>query len=618
MKKQNRVSDTDTDTQCKHRQLPQKPGIYRFLDSQNKILYVGKAKDLKKRVSNYFQKNLTDKKTIALMEKVTDFEITITENENQALLLESNLIKKHRPKYNILLRDDKSYPYICLSKHEFPRLDYCRKVQRPLVSEGGRYFGPYPNAGSVRENLSFIQKLFKLRQCSDIFFSHRSRPCLQYQIDRCTAPCVNYVSKENYQIQVKDAIDFLEGKNNEVVHSVEMRMTQASEQRDYEHAAQWRDLLIRLRKLQATQFITGGKGNIDIFGAAAKMGEIAIAVVSIRHGQMIGHKTFFPNLPPDTTIEEAFGAFIPQYYFNPIRESQPIDRIVLSHKIVDKLWIQNALQEILHDDIQIMDHKTQAFREWQSIAIANAIDALKQHQAEKNNIILKLELLQKKLNLENMPERIECFDISHTMGVATKASCVVFGVEGAIKKAYRQFNMEGVTPGDDYAAMQQVITRRYTKLKIENKLLPDIIIVDGGKGQLKIAATVLESLQVSGVMLLGIAKGPERKPGCEHIFLWPNHEIILSSDDPVLHLLQFIRDEAHRFAITAHRKKRGKNSLQSVLDTISGVGKKRKADLLRYFGGLQELKKASAFDISKVPGISAVLAKYIHKVLHEG
>jgi excinuclease ABC subunit C len=606
--------------QSKVTQLPSKPGVYRFFDAQQKLLYVGKAKDLKKRVSNYFRNNLTDRKTIALMEKVADFEITITENENQALLLESNLIKQHRPKYNILLRDDKSYPYICLSKHEFPRLDYCRKTHAVNKNDNkiARYFGPYPNAGSVRENLSFIQKLFKLRQCSDVFFSHRSRPCIQYQINRCTAPCVDYVTKENYHAQVKDAIDFLEGKNNAVVQSVEKRMETASEQQDYESAASFRDLLIRLRKLQATQFITGGKGNIDIFGAAEKMGDIAIAIVSIRHGQMIGHKTFFPNLPPDTSIEEAFGAFIPQYYFNPVRQSQAIDRIVLSHKMTDKTWIQSALQEILHADIQIMDRQTPAFREWQSIATSNAIDALTQHQSEKNNIILKLELLQKKLHLDSMPERIECFDISHTMGEATKASCVVFGVEGAIKKAYRQFNIDNITPGDDYAAMQQVIARRYTKLKVDNNLLPDLIIIDGGKGQLKMAATVLESLQVSGVALIGIAKGPERKPGCEHIYLWGSDaEIILSSDDPVLHLLQFIRDEAHRFAITAHRKKRAKNRLQSVLDTMTGVGKKRKADLLKHFGGLQELKKASSEEISKVPGISRALAKYIYDVLHE-
>src|SRR3990167_6936747 len=556
--------------------LPSKPGVYRFLDEHQKIIYVGKAKDLKKRVSHYFHKTLTDRKTIALMKKAVDFDITITENENQALLLESNLIKEFHPKYNILLRDDKSYPYLFLSTHhDFPRLDFHRGIKK----EKGRYFGPYPNAGSVRENLAFIQKLFKLRQCRDVFFKSRSRPCLQYQINRCTAPCVNFVSKEMYAQQVKDTIHFLEGKNNEVMQSIETRMEKASEKLDYEKAAQWRDVLIRLRKLQSTQFVTGGKGNVDVFGVAENRGQIAIAVVAIRNGQLIGHNTFFPNLPADTTIEDALSAFIPQYYCNPIRESQKIDRIVLSHIIEDRLWIQSALQEIMQHDVHISDRKTAAFREWISIAMSNAIDALKQHQAEKNNIILKLELLQKKLNLPNLPERIECYDISHTMGIATKASCVVFGVEGAIKKLYRQFNIENITPGDDYAAMQQAITRRYTNLKIDDKLLPDLIIVDGGKGQLKMAATVLETLQVSGVMLMGIAKGPERKPGCEKIFIWGHEsEMSLSSDDPVLHLLQFIRDEAHRFAITAHRKARGKKQLQSTLDLIAGVGKKRKMD----------------------------------------
>ncbi len=594
-------------------QLPSKPGIYQFFDSNNKVLYVGKAKDLKKRVSQYFLKN-RDKKTTALMSHVADFEITITENENQALLLESNLIKTLHPKYNILLRDDKAYPYLFLSDHEFPRLDYHRGAKK----EKGQYFGPYPNAGSVRDNLALIQKLFKLRQCSDIFFKSRSRPCLQYQINRCTAPCVKYVSQDDYAQQVQDAILFLTGKNNEITQSIENKMTAASACCDYENAAHYRDLLIRLRKLQAQQFVTGGKGNSDIFGVAQNAGQIAIAVVSIRNGQLLGHKTFFPNVPPDSSIEDALSAFVPQYYCNPVRESESIDRAVLSHAIEDRAWIQNALREFLHSDIVISDHKTPAFREWISIAITNATDALKQHQVEKNNMLLKLEGLQKKCHLPNLPERIECFDISHTMGAATKASCVVFGVDGPIKKAYRQFNIEDITPGDDYAAMQQVITRRYTQLKINNKSLPDLIIVDGGKGQLKMAATVLESLQVSGVMLMGIAKGVERKPGCERIFIWGHEsEIHLTSDDPVLHLLQFIRDEAHRFAITAHRKKRAKNSIQSILDTITGVGKKRKMDLLKHFGGLQELKKASIDEIAKVKGVSHALAKIIYDVLHE-
>src|SRR3990167_3066620 len=554
--------------------LPSKPGVYRFLDEHQKIIYVGKAKDLKKRVSHYFHKTLTDRKTIALMKKAVDFDITITENENQALLLESNLIKEFHPKYNILLRDDKSYPYLFLSTHhDFPRLDFHRGIKK----EKGRYFGPYPNAGSVRENLAFIQKLFKLRQCRDVFFKSRSRPCLQYQINRCTAPCVNFVTKEAYNEQVKDTIDFLEGRNQAVMHSVEKRMETASALLDYERAASFRDLLTRLRKLQSQQFVIGEKGNIDIFGLAEKMGQIAVAVIAIRQGQLIGHKTYFPNLPTDTTIPDALSAFIPQYYLNPVRESQQIDKIILSHSIDDRLWIQSALQEVLHSKIQVSDRKTPAFREWQSIAISNAEEELKRHQTEKNNILLKLEALQKVLHLPTLPERIECFDISHTMGEAAKASFVVFGVEGAIRKLYRQFNIEDITPGDDYAAMHQVLTRRYTHLKTKNLPLPDLIIVDGGKGQLKQASMVLESLQINGVMLIGIAKGPERKSGCERIFI-ANHdaEIHLSSDNPVLHLLQFIRDEAHRFAITAHRKKRDKNRLQSRLDQIVGVGKKRK------------------------------------------
>ncbi|MCX7125057.1 MAG: excinuclease ABC subunit UvrC [Gammaproteobacteria bacterium] len=598
----------------KLQQLPSKPGVYRFLNAQKKIIYVGKAKDLKKRVSQYFQKNILDRKTKALIENVADFEITITDNENQALLLESNLIKQHHPRYNVLLRDDKSYPYLFLSEHHFPRLDYHRGPKK----EKGHYFGPYPNAGSVRENLAFIQKLFKLRQCSDVFFSHRSRPCLQYQINRCTAPCVNLVSSENYQTQVKDTIDFLDGKNKEVVHSIEQRMAVASEQLDYENAANYRDLLIRLRKLQSQQFITGVKNNVDIFGVAEKIGEIAIAVIAIRNGQMMGHKTFFPNLPAGTEIEEALCQFIPQYYFNPVRETQSIDRVVLSHPMSDRLWIQNALQEILHSKITISDRKTAAFREWQSIAVANAEEELKRHQTEKNNVLLKLESLQKALNLPNLPERIECFDISHTQGEATKASCVVFGVEGALRKDYRQFNIENITPGDDYAAMEQALTRRYTQLKINNKKLPDIIIVDGGKGQLNVAATVLESLQISGVLLLGVAKGVTRKAGVEKLFLsGSDTEIELPTNDPARHLIQFIRDEAHRFAITAHRKARGKNRLQSILETIVGVGKKRKMDLLTHFGGLQELKKASAEEISKVKGVSRALAKHIYSVLHK-
>ena len=419
----------------------------------------------------------------------------------------------------------------------------------------------------MRDNLALIQKLFKLRQCSDIFFSHRTRPCLQYQINRCTAPCVGFVSTENYHEQVEDAIHFLEGKNKTVMRDIEARMKNASEKKEYENAAHWRDVLHRLQKLQSQQFITGGKGNIDVFGAIEKMGQVAIAVVSIRNGQLIGHKTFFPNsafdqneienfpVHADQTIQETLSAFIPQYYLNSERVSQSLDCIVLSHSIDDRLWIQNALQEIQQSKIKIITYHTRAFSEWKNIALKNAAEELNLNQSEKNNRLMKLENLQTILHLSKIPERIECFDISHTQGEATKASCVVFGSDGPIKKLYRQFNIENIKPGDDYAAMHQVLTRRYSRIKADNKKLPDIIIVDGGKGQMTQAISVLESLNIQHVILLGVAKGVTRKAGVEKIWMaGSDAEIALKENDPVRHFIQLIRDEAHRFAITAHRK----------------------------------------------------------------
>lgn len=440
--------------------VPPASGVYRFLDSHKKIIYVGKARNLKKRIASYFRTNLSDKKTAAMMQHVAHLEFAITTDEDQALLLECHLIKELHPKYNILMRDDKSYPYLLLSADAFPRLDYYRGKKsgsgRKIKKEKGRYFGPYPSAGSVRDNLAIIQKLFQLRSCNNIFFNNRSRPCLQYQINRCTAPCVNYVTKENYAKQVENAILFLEGKNKEMLRAVKLQMETASQNQDYETAAHLRDVLVRLKKLQVSR-----------------------RVASVA-----------------------------------------------------------------------------ASREWISIPI---IPNELIHTTEKN----PLAILQNALHLPNLLERIECFDISHTMGDATKASCVVFGTDGAIKNAYRQFNIDNITKGDDYAAMRQVLTRRYTRLKTENKSLPDLIIIDGGKGQLRVAAEVLENLQISGVILLGVAKGVTRKPGVEKLILWGRDKnISLSTDGPARLFIQRIRDEAHRFAITAHRKARAKKSLQ--------------------------------------------------------
>ena len=601
--------------QAKITQLPTRPGIYRMLAADGKILYVGKAKNLKNRVLSYFRKNLQTVKTAALMEKVVDFDFTVTDTENQALLLESNLIKKHRPRYNVLLRDDKAYPYLFLSTdHPFPRLDYIRGKKR----EKGKYFGPYPNAGAVRNNLALVQKLFKLRQCRDVFFSHRTRPCLQYQINRCTAPCVGKVTQADYQQQVKDAVAFLDGKSQAVIEAMQLRMEQASSELNYEVAAQCRDLLIRLRQLARQQAVTGENGNVDVFGFAEASGFAAITVVIIRGGQLIGHQTYFPNFPVGADVDEVLTAFLPQYYLNPERAGQSIDRVVLSHHISDKEWLQNALSELMQKKIVITERNTSVTREWQSIAVSNAQEAVKRKSSEKATCLIQFEALQQALSLPIYPKRIECFDISHTSGNATKASCVVFGVDGAMRRLYRQFDIKNITPGDDYAAMKQVLTRRYKKLKTNDAALPDLIIVDGGKGQLKQAEAVLEELQISGVTLMGVAKGPARKAGLETLFVvGQKEEKRLPPEHPALHLIQTIRDEAHRFAITAHRKKRTKQGLQSKLSLIPGVGKVRRQQLLSHFGGFDELKQASQMEIAKVKGVSKSLAQRIYTVLHE-
>ncbi len=593
--------------------LPTKPGVYQMINADGKVIYVGKARDLKKRVASYFRRQL-DTKTQAMILQVVDIQITITSNENEALLLEANLIKQLRPRYNVLLRDDKSYPYLFLStQHKFPRLDFHRGVKRAK----GRYFGPYPSAGSVRENLSLIQKLFKLRQCSDSFFSHRSRPCLQYQIKRCTAPCVNFVDEESYRQQVDNAILFLEGKDDLVIDNLVVKMTSAADEKNYEEAARFRDQIKQLRRLQQQQVITGDSGDIDVLGVAEKMGQIAFTFLYIRGGRLIGNKTFFPKIPAQTDAQAALSAFIPQYYLNPVRAGNIPQRLILSVSLSDRQWIQDALQNELKCKLHISDRKLARYKQWQVMATTNAAHALAQHLSERNNVLVKLQALQEVLKLPNPIQRIECFDISHTQGEATVASCVVFGEEGEIKKDYRKFNIADITPGDDYAAMKQALTRRYTRLKSGEGVLPDLLMIDGGKGQLSQAAAVLEELQVSGVMLLGIAKGPSRKPGLEQLLLWGREQSLqLSADSVALHLIQFVRDEAHRFAIISHRAKRHKKRVTSPLEHIEGVGAVRRQKLLKHFGGLQALRNASVAEISRVAGISEALAQRIYDALH--
>lgn len=595
--------------------LPAKPGVYQMLNASGKVIYVGKARNLKKRVSSYFRSQLGSVKTEALMAKVVDFTVTLTSSENEALLLESNLIKQLRPRYNVLLRDDKSYPYLYLATNQpFPRLDYHRGARKAP----GKYFGPYPNAGAVRENLAIIQKLFKIRQCKDTFFRNRTRPCLQYQINRCTAPCVGKVTKDEYAEQIQNVILFLEGKNSQVLANLEARMEQAATSREYEQAASFRDLIVRFRKLTTKQFITQGEGNIDVLGISQQQGQTAISVVYIRAGRMLGHKIYFPNVPAGTELQAALAEFIPQYYLSPLRGEQRIERLVISVSLVEREWIQAALQEQLGYKIILSDRKLEKYKRWQQMADANAKFALSQHVSEKQGVINKLEALQKILRLPNPIERIECFDISHTLGEATVASCVVYGAEGALNKEYRRFNIKDVTAGDDYAAMRQAIVRRYTRIKSGDGVLPDLIIIDGGKGQLRQAVEALEEIQVSGVLLLGVAKGAARKSGAEQLLL-PGHDhpIDLEPTHMAFHLIQFIRDEAHRFAITAHRNKRAKTRKESPLEHIEGVGPKRRRDLLNHFGGWREIAKAGVAEIAQVSGISEALAQKIYDALHE-
>jgi excinuclease ABC subunit C len=591
------------------------PGIYEMIDADGEILYVGKARNLKKRVSSYFQRTQTDAKTHALVEQIQSVTVTITPSENEALLLECNLIKKLKPRYNILLKDDKSYPYLYLSEHQdFPRLD----VYRGPKKAKGRYFGPFPNAGSVRETLTLLQKIFKLRQCSDHFFSLRTRPCLQYFIERCTAPCVGYIDKEAYQQNVRLAELFLLGKNSEIIETLAKKMEEASGRLDYEAASLFRDQIVSLRRIQQQQGVSGQAGDIDVIAAAVNTNQLCIQVLYIRGGRLLGNKAYFPDTHGSSSVEEALSAFLPQYYLDSARGEAIPQKIIINKKLEDATWIAAALSEQLGKQIRLTDKPRGKERKWYGLALTNAQQALQTHLAGKANMYQRFENLQSAFKFPNMPQRIECFDVSHTMGEATVASCVVFDTTGPLKKEYRRFNIENITKGDDYAALTQAITRRYTRLKTEERPLPDLLMIDGGKGQLRLALKVLEELQITSVNLIAIAKGPERKAGLETLFLAGHEgEIHLPNDSAALHLLQQVRDEAHRFAIIGHRKQRAKARSHSPLENIPGIGAKRRRELLRQFGGYQEILRAGVEDIvAKVPGINRQLAQRIFDFLH--
>lgn len=608
------AQDVAFDSESFLKTLTHKPGVYRMLDARGTVLYVGKARNLKNRVSSYFHNKDKNPKTRSMVAQVADIQVTITHTEGEALLLENNLIKELKPRYNILLRDDKSYPYIYLDDtHDFPRLSFHRGAKKTV----GEYFGPYPSAGAVRESLNLLQKVFRIRQCEDSFFNNRSRPCLQYQINRCTAPCTGLISKEEYAEDLRHAVMFLKGKSNVIVEELVENMEKASQALQYEKAAQYRDQIVSLKRVQEKQYVSSEHGNIDVIAGVTKNGAACIQVFFIRDGRNLGNKFYYPKQTRDAELPEILNAFIPQYYLghNSSRFIPP--EIIVNTELPDEHLLQEVLTERAGVNV-IISHRIRGDRaRWIEMAENNARTVLDNQLASQASLLQRFETLQDALDLENTPQRLECFDISHTMGEATVASCVVMETQGLQKNDYRRFNIEGITPGDDYAAMQQALTRRYTRLKKGEGKLPDILFIDGGKGQVSEALAVLEELQVTDVLVVGIAKGPDRKPGLETLFVGSINKVVtLPSDSPALHLIQQIRDEAHRFAITGHRQRRAKARNVSILEEIDGLGPKRRQALLKQFGGLQGIQRAGIEDLSSVNGISKAMAQKIYDTFH--
>ncbi|MDN3518544.1 excinuclease ABC subunit UvrC [Aquisalimonas lutea] len=604
------MTEAEFDPQAVVRSLPDQPGVYRMLDAAGEVLYVGKARKLRRRVASYFTASVRNPRTRAMVAQVADIGFTVTHTEAEALILENNLIKEHSPRYNVLLRDDKSYPYIYLSAQQtFPRLAFHRGARRGA----GRYFGPFPSAGAVRDTLSHLQKVFPVRQCEDTFFANRSRPCLQYQIKRCTAPCVGYISPEEYARDVEHAIMFLEGRSGDVIDRLVTQMEQASEALDFEKAAQLRDRIATLRSIQEKQAITGEKGDLDVVACVAEASGVCVQVFVIRNGQNLGNKTFFPRAPEDTSAGEILSAFLARYYLG---RDTPAE-ILVNVDVPERAVLETALAQDAGHAVHIRQRVRSDRRRWVEMAVNNARTALQTRAAQQAGQGRRMEALQGALDLEAVPERLECFDISHTRGEATVASCVVFDRDGPVKSDYRRFNIEDIEPGDDYAAMRQALERRYLRLKRGEGVLPDLLIIDGGPGQVRQAVDVLEELQVDGVIIAGIAKGPDRRPGEEKLYLPHRDEtVILPADSSALHLLQQIRDEAHRFAITGHRTRRSKTRKSSRLEDIPGLGPKRRQNILKQFGGLKAVSRAGVEDLERVPGVSREMARRIHDTFH--
>lgn len=591
------------------------PGVYRMYDATGTVIYVGKAKDLKKRLASYFRQQVSSRKTETLVKNIAQIDVTVTHTETEALLLEHNYIKLYQPRYNVLLRDDKSYPLIFLSADTHPRL----AVHRGAKHAKGEYFGPFPNSYAVRETLALLQKLFPIRQCENSVYRNRSRPCLQYQIGRCLGPCVaGLVSEEEYRQQVDYVRLFLSGKDQQVLHQLIERMEEASKLLNFEEAARIRDQIQAVRRVTERQFVSGDSDDLDVIGVAFDAGMACLHVLFIRQGKVLGSRSYFPKVPGGTDMGEVVQTFVGQFYLQGSQARTLPGEILLDFSLPEKDLLAESLSELAGRKIQIQSKPRGDRARYLKLARTNAATALTTKLSQQSTIHQRLAELAKVLNLTEI-NRMECFDISHTMGEQTVASCVVFDGNGLVRAEYRRYNISGITPGDDYAAMTQVLKRRYGKA-LEEKKIPDVIFIDGGKGQLGMAIDVFKSLNVTWdknkPLLIGIAKGADRKAGLETLFFVPEGEgISLPPDSPALHVIQHIRDDSHNHAITGHRQRRAKVRNTSALELIEGVGPKRRQVLLKYMGGLQPLLNASVEEIAKVPGISQALAEKIYNAL---
>ncbi|WP_333876229.1 excinuclease ABC subunit UvrC [Methylobacter sp.] len=590
--------------------LTTRPGIYKMLNDKGEIIYIGKAKNLKNRVSSYFKKQTASTKQHRMVPKIAGIEVTVTHTEGEALLLECQQIKRHKPPYNICLRDDKSYPYIYLSTdHDFPQIT----LHRGAKKKRGRYFGPYPGIGAIKESLKLLQRIFQVRQCDDSIYNNRSRPCLQHQIERCTAPCVGLIDKAAYAMDVDSTILFLEGKGSLLIDQLIVNMEEAARNLEYEQAAGFRDQIVKLRSVLEKHFVLGERGDVDVIACAAKAGVACVQVFFIRNGQHLGNKVFFPKITEEHDQAAIIQAFIAQYYL----DKQVPHELIVSHQPEEADLLKDVLTVQAKHAVAISNNVRGERLKWLQMTCTNAENSLMSKLSDKQGIYARFLSLQEELGCQELPKRLECFDISHTQGDQTVASCVVFDREGPVKSAYRRFNIEGITGGDDYAAIHQAVFRRFKRLKQGEHAAPDILLIDGGKGQVHEAQKALAELDINNVMIVGVSKGPDRKPGMEKLILVDQEQPIdISPGASGLLLIQHIRDEAHRFAITGHRQRRGKAKKQSAMEAIPGLGPKRRQVLLKQFGGLQGISQAGVDALCSVDGISRQLAQRIYELFH--